>query len=99
MTKIKGRQGNERQNNHNLICNDDYCNNFTNYSFVESSYYCSGVRNFINWLGRRKGGKRMTRTALLEVGKQQADSWLIDNWQRIKAKQHIEIKKDFANGN
>ncbi|MEK0177026.1 hypothetical protein WN867_08320 [Tetragenococcus halophilus] len=41
----------------------------------------------------------MTRTALLEVGKQQADSWLIDNWQRIKAKQNITIKKDFANGN
>ncbi|MDN6268757.1 MAG: hypothetical protein L0J44_13045 [Tetragenococcus koreensis] len=41
----------------------------------------------------------MTRTALLEVGKQQADSWLIDNWQQIKAKQNITMKKDSANSN
>ncbi|KFN92408.1 hypothetical protein TMUPMC115_0920 [Tetragenococcus muriaticus PMC-11-5] len=35
----------------------------------------------------------MTRKQLLDKGKQRADKWLVDNWERIKAKQHIEIMK------
>lgn len=35
----------------------------------------------------------MTRKQLLDKGKQRADKWLVDNWERIKAKQHIDKKR------
>lgn len=40
----------------------------------------------------------MTKEQSLQIGKKQADKRLIDNWERIKAKQHVD-KKDSANGN